>query len=379
VNRTPIGSGFLYMSSYQPSVGITLKRNPGFKNYKGDVPYVDTVEMPLITETAVGLSQFVAGNLHFYGLPAEEIVATKQREPRLELKETDFQTSTLRLGFGTDPGSVFIDERVRQAWVLSIDRELYVDTQYSVSKFEAEGLPVEPALESGLQSNTPPKGWFLNGISEADKFGQNARFFKKDVAEARKLLDAAGMQAPVATPLIWPQRSSAWAQGHWYNGVDIVLGMLNESGLWRPEQRLIQNFYAEFVVPYHHQVPGRGYVGAVFSISNLPAEPSVYLFQYYNEGGGLRQSTDAKLTELTNKAVGEFDEKRRRELVHEIQVYEAGKNFFPRMGGATSLQLNWPALRNWGVFQGGTGLSGTGGGIHAKVFIDPTKPPTGPG
>jgi ABC-type transport system substrate-binding protein len=379
VNRTPIGSGFFYMSDYQPSVGLTLKRNPAFRNYKGDLPYVDTVEMPLITETSVGLSQLLAGNLHFYAVPAEEIIATKQREAQLELKQTDFQTSTLRLGFGTDQGSVFADERVRQAWVLSIDREQYIDTQYNVSKFQAEGLPVTSAIESGLQANIPPKDWFVNGISESEKFGQNAKFFKQDVAEARKLLQAAGLQVPVATPLTWVQRSSAWAQGHWYNGVDIVLGMLNDSGLWRPDQRLIQNFYAEYVVPYHHQAAGRGYVGAAFSISNLPAEPSVYLFQYYNEGGGLRQSTDAKLTELTGKAVTEFDEKRRRELVHEIQVYEAGRNFFPRMGAATSLSLNWPAVRNYGVFQGGTGLSGTGGGIHAKWFIDPTKPPLGSG
>jgi ABC-type transport system substrate-binding protein len=377
VTRTPIGSGYFYMSSSQPSVGITLKRNPGFKNFKGDLPYLDTIELPLVTETAVGLTQFLAGNLHTYPVAPEEVIATKKREPRLEMKQTSFASSLLRLGFGTDQGSIFADERVRQAWVLSLDRTLFVDTQFNVSKYEAEGVPVSTALESGLQADIPPKGWLINAVTEPDKFGENAKFFKKDLTEARRPLTAAGLQVPAATPLTWVQRSAAFGVPSWFTGVDVALAMLNDSGLWKIEQRILQNFFAEYIVPYHHQVPGKGYVGAAFSISNLPAEPSLYLFQYYNEFGGLRQSTDAKLTDLTSKAIAEFDDKKRRELVQEIQVYEAGKNFFPRMGAATGFSLNWPAVRNVGVFQGGTGLGSAGQSIQAQLFVDSSKPPLG--
>jgi ABC-type transport system substrate-binding protein len=289
------------------------------------------------------------------------------------MKPTEFQTSSLRIGFGTAPGSPFVDQRVRQAWMLAINRALYTDVQYDVSKFESNGVPVHTALESGLQANTL-KGWFLNAATEPEKFGENAKYFKKDLAEAKKLLDAAGHTDRLETPLTWVQRSAAWAQGHWYNGVDIVVGMLQESGLFRIQQRILQNFYPDYIVPYHHQVPGANYVGAALSIANLPADPAVYLFQYYNSAGGLRQSTDSTLDRLTSSAIAEFDEKKRRELVHQIQVYEAGANFFPRMGAANGFSLNWPTARNWGVFQGGTGLNGFGG-LNARNFLDPSKPP----
>jgi ABC-type transport system substrate-binding protein len=113
------------------------------------------------------------------------------------------------------------------------------------------------------------------------------------------------------------------------------------------------------------------YDSAAFSISNLPTDPAIYLFQYYNSAAGLRQSTDDHLDDLTTRTIAESDDEKRKALVHEIQVYEAGANWFPRMGAALSLSLNWPALRNYGVYQGGSGLGSYNN--HARLFIDPTK------
>ncbi len=45
------------------------------------------------------------------------------------------------------------------------------------------------------------------------------------------------------------------------------------------------------------------------------------------------------------------------------------KSFFPRIAGATGLQVSWPALRNVGVYQGGTGR------WNAALFVDPSKAP----
>lgn len=371
ITKSPIGTGFMYLDEYTPSVRLVLKRNPEFKNYEGDLPYLDSIELPVITEAATGLAQLAAGGLHTYAVPAEEVLALKDRVPDLELKTTEWQTSTLRMGFGTAEGSPFIDERVRQAFMLSIDRELLTDVQYNISKFADNGIALGLALESGLPANMLT-GWFLNAATEPEAYGENAKFFKQDFAEAKKLLSAANYPDGVDTTITWVQKSAAWSSGQWYNGVDIVRGMLDESGLWRYEANILTNFFAEYVVPYHHKVPGADYKGAAFSISNLPTDPAIYLFQYYNKLGGLRQSTDDHLDDLTTKALEEFDEEKRKQLVQEIQVYEAGANFFPRMGGAKGLSVNWPALRNWGVYQGGSGLGAMN--LDARLFIDPSKP-----
>jgi len=371
ITRNPIGTGFMYLDEFTPSVRMVLKRNPAFQNFQGDLPYLDSIELPLITETAAGLAQLAAGGLHTYTLPAEEILPMKDRVPDLELKTTEWQTSTLRIGFGTAEGSPFIDKRVRQAFMLTIDRELYTDVQYNVSKFADQGVALDIALESGLQANSLT-GWFLNALTDAEAFGENAKFFKQDVSEAKKLLAAANYPDGVDTILTWPQKSAGWSSGHWYNGVEIVRGMLDDSGLFRYESNILNNFYADFIPKYHHKSPGVDYDGAAFSISNLPTDPAVYLFQYYNSAGGLRQSTDDHLDDLTTRALGEFDDEKRKQMVQEIQVYEGGANWYPRMGAAQGLSLNWPAVRNWGVYQGGAGLGAYG--LDARLFIDPSKP-----
>jgi ABC-type transport system substrate-binding protein len=374
ITKKPIGTGFMYLSEFEPSVRMVLKRNPGFQNFDGDLPYLDAIELPLISETAQGLAQLAAGNLHTFGVPAEEILPMKARVPDLALTPTEWVTSNLRIGFGTAEGSPFIDERVRQAYMLSIDRELYTDTQYNISKFADQGIALDMALESGLAA-TMLTGWFLNAYTNPEAYGENAKFFKQDFAEAKKLLAAAGYPDSVDTTITWVQRSSAFSVGHWYNGVDIVLGMLDESGLWNYEPNILTNYFAEYIVPYHHKVPGVDYDGAAFSVSTLPTDPAIYLFQYYNKQGGVRQSTDDTLDGLTSRALAEFDEEKRKQLVQEIQVYEAGTNFFPRMGAAKTLNVSWPALRNWGVYQGGAGLGGySASPFDARLFIDPSKP-----
>lgn len=370
IKQKPLGTGFMYLDEFTPSVRMVLKRNPAFQNFEGDLPYLDSIELPLITETSVGLAQLAAGGLHTYPVSAEEILATKDRVQDLELKTTEWQTSTLRIGFGTADGSPFVDERVRQAFMLVIDRNLLTDVQYNISKFADEGVALDMALESGLQANSLT-GWFLNPLVDGDAFGDNLKYFTQDVAEAKKLLESASYPDGIDSTMTWPVKSSAWSSGQWYNGVDIVMGMLDDSGLFRMKQNILQNFYADFIPHYHHKMPGVDYDGAAFSISNLPTDPAIYLFQYYNQAGGLRQSTDDHLSDLTSRAIAEFDEEKRKQLVQEIQVYEAGANWYPRMGAAKGLSLNWPALRNWGVYQGGSGLGAYN--LDARLFIDPSK------
>jgi hypothetical protein len=83
--------------------------------------------------------------------------------------------------------------------------------------------------------------------------------------------------------------------------------------------------------------------------------------------------TDSTLDGLTSKAVQEFDDKKRLELVQEIQRYEGGKNFYPRFGGGTGFSLAWPTVRNRNVYQGGS-RGGTPNN-PSTLWLDPEKAP----
>ena len=72
---------------------------------------------------------------------------------------------------------------------------------------------------------------------------------------------------------------------------------------------------------------------------------------------------------MTKKAMAEFDAAKRKQLVHDIQRYEGGKMFFPRIGGARGFSVSWPAVRNREVYQGGTQRALT------TLWLDQTKAP----
>ena len=73
--------------------------------------------------------------------------------------------------------------------MLTWDRDLLLDALFNADKFAADGIEIDVVYESGLQSNTYA-GWLLD--PKGSNFGPNAKFFKMDLAEAKKLIIAAG-------------------------------------------------------------------------------------------------------------------------------------------------------------------------------------------
>jgi ABC-type transport system substrate-binding protein len=369
VARTSIGSGPFYISEFQPSVKLVFKRNPAFHDKNG-FPFVDQLEYPTVQEYAQFLSQFRAGNIfEATGIQAQDIVPTKNDIPDLEVLSTYYGTVLPRVGFGAAPGSQFVDERLRQAWVLTRDRELFLDTVFNADKFAQGGLEIDVVYESGLQANTYA-GWLLDPLSK--EFGPNTKFFKKDLTEAKALLTAAGYPNGVDNfELIYAAPAAAVPAA--YNTlIETIIGMTQESGLFKWKLNIVQNYFAEFFPKYHNQSIAP-FAGVAISLSNLAEDPANYVFSYYNSKGSLRMGTDSTLDGLTAKAVQEFDNKKRLELVQEIQRYEGGKNFYPRFGGGTGFSLAWPAVRNRNVYQGGS-RGGTPNN-PSTLWLDPEKAP----
>jgi hypothetical protein len=75
------------------------------------------------------------------------------------------------------------------------------------------------------------------------------------------------------------------------------------------------------------------------------------------------------MEDLTLKARREFDEKKRRDLVLEAQRHNGAHFWNNKLGNAGGFSLTWPAMRNQGVFQGGTNW------MDLRTFLDPEQPP----
>ena len=138
---------------------------------------------------------------------------------------------------------------------MSIDRDLFIDTFYNVAKFEAEGLPVETRWHTGLRQSFRGDCWL---DPKGKDFGPNAKYFKHDVAEAKKLLAAAGYANGFEYNSVYPEGTAYGAD--FPKQLEVIEGMTSEAGI-KPKATPI-DYTTEYIPKYrdgHGQLDGIAY------------------------------------------------------------------------------------------------------------------------
>jgi ABC-type transport system substrate-binding protein len=142
---------------------------------------------------------------------------------------------------------MFRDKRLRQAYSMSIDRDLFAETWYSVKDYTDQGLPVRTAWSSAVPL-TEYTGWWLDPRDKS--FGPNGKYYQHNVAEAKKLVSAAGFGSGV-------EYTSTRAGGNYgpeYDRqIEIMEGMAGEAG-FRPKTNVVQ--YQNDLIPNYQNVQG---------------------------------------------------------------------------------------------------------------------------
>lgn len=372
---TIIGSGPVYVSQYTPAVGVTFKRHPGY--YKKDLPNIDQIDMPIISESSQVLAQFRAGNIHaLTAISGRDAIASKKDIPELDL----YLGSMANLGFQTIFGfrspSPFNDERVRQAYSMSIDRDALFDVLGDTRYLESEGLPIETRWHTSLTADYD--GWWLDPRQSG--FGENKKYFQHDIAEAKKLMAAAGHSSGLEVTSNHITTSEYGAGYPRY--VEVVQGMAADSG-FRFKTNVV-NYATDFISGIR-DVNGK-FTGLshVAGPSPAAANDAVSFLEHYNysksstaqwygfdaqgKGDG---AGDPQVDALLTSAKSEFDAKKRKDLVYEAQRYLAAKQYAVRWPGAANrAEIAWPAVKNFGVFAGDLSYN-----FWVRYWLDQTKAP----
>ncbi len=366
LSKTSRGSGPWYISEFTPSLGYKYKRNPGFNQDKRNLPYIDELEYPLVQEYAQVMAQYRAGAMYeFLGIRNEDILSLKRELPEIEVRQGDISVTNMRFLHGQLPQSPVRDPRVRQAWHMVIDRDLFLDGRANVNTFETAGLFMERAWEGALQADTW-QGWYLNPREEKN-FGTNSKYFKQDIAEAKKLLEAAGVGVPCEIEVHHPLEGADFPTGPIFTrDMEIILGMVDESRLFKVN-RIGHRFVPDFLPNYRSS--GGKHNGIGLMLNNQTLDPTSYLYTFYHPSGSFTQGTDNTFKLQIEAAMQEFDDSKRRSVVHELQRYEGQMLFHPRLASTTGFLVTWPVVRNVQVFQGGTGRR------MSTLFLDPSRPP----
>jgi ABC-type transport system substrate-binding protein len=253
-----------------------------------------------------------------------------------------------------------------------IDRDAFVAAAQNSDNFANEGLPVQTYWDASLARGVW-EGWWLDPKDEK-AFGPNAKNYVYDLAEAKRLVEAAGLRTPVEfTEVYGAPGPSSFPQG-FYTRADIYMGMIENSGVFKMNRKLIQ-YQTEWNTEQVRFSKGM-FTGASWGPDTAPADPTSAVFFAFNSNGGYYfGGTSKDLDDLTNRARAEFDDEKRKDLVHEVQR-QNGKHFFnQKIGQGGTFALNWPVIRNIGVYRGGTNWMDITTPSGLRAFLDPEQEP----
>jgi len=372
--NTAIASGPYYLAQFNDTQ-LNFKRNTGFKRaaLKDNEPYIDEIYDPVITDNSQVLAQMRTGSIYEAAVTPDAVLALKQDAPGLLMYQTE-PTTNERLYFGHNPDSPFRDERVRQAYYKCIDRDAYITAAHNTDGFEKAGFPVQTWWEgSFLQSSW--SGYILDPKSNAKEYGDKAKNYEFSVADAKKLLEAAGLKTPFEYDQVISKQTPTSFAPPTYKRAEIFMNMVENSGVFKLKAggRTELEWAVEWVPKIRNS--GGAFSGASWGPDTAPSDPALASFFVYNAKGGYFEGGDANLDQLTRKIVAEFDTSKRQDLVKELQKYDAGKMYNQKIGIAGGFGLIWPAVRNFYTYRGGTSWQSVRAGTGPRAFIDPNQAP----
>lgn len=341
-----IGTSHKRMASYQPSIGFDFRKHE--KYWRQGRPLIDRWHTPVLTEYANRLAQFITQNLSVFTPNQADVFQTRRDTPDAILMRADLSggLTVNYFGYRELETAPYRDERVRQALSMTIDRKQRYEYFQNTAEFEAQGLPKRLRYNSHFSAGSY---FWLNPFE--DELGENSRYFKYDLAEARRLMQAAGHTQPLEIEThahTGPNYGAAYQES-----AQIMVDMWNRSGLFRIRDN--HPTYADWLPRIYQNRDYRGIALAHLGFGgNGDNDISLYNMYHMASGGTYRGLGDGTRNDPTVEAMierqrREMDPERREAQMHDIQKYLAKKMYIITTEGlADSFYFRWPWIRNFG-------------------------------
>jgi peptide/nickel transport system substrate-binding protein len=303
LRKTTVGSGPFLFDKFEKGVAIVVKRNP---DYYGDPSNVDEVVMLIIPDSAAQVAGLRSKQIDILGVSQTDRASIVPTNP--EIVMTDYTQNLISFMYWRLDAKPFDDIRVRQAVSLALDRE-------EIGKVIYEGKGVyNSAIAAGLPS------FWLNPTGS--DFGANAKYFKRDVAAAKKLLADAGYPNGLKVPYV----STLDAYGNTFNqAVELVAKQLKDAGIetdFKPQP------YAAYIASTFLGKFDGGTM--VWGLETPVQEPNDYLFNMYGDKSARNHAgvKDPVLQAMIDKQAKTLDKADRKNQIYEIQRYLAEKQYY---------------------------------------------------
>jgi len=314
LTKDAIGSGQWVLQSHDNGANIQLKKFDKFRQFAGTKsiagqPFLDGINNKLITDDVAALAAFKAGDIDVYGFSNKSEAEDTAKEFGDKIAVTsglgrDYLTLMLKY----EPP--FTDERVRHAFNLLIDRDEAI-------QLLAEG--------SGIKAGPVPPAHKLYALPEDDP--DLKEYFRHDIADAKKLLEAASFDFSQEVVL-----------KHSVRPVDSNLAQVLQAQLKRGGINV--KLLPEDLIKWFSQSLGTGNFHMT-CFQHLPYEDPDLPLRFYLGAEGDRKNfmgyKDAEVDAAVLAAAQELDEKARIEKVKAAQKvimkkYSPMLNIFSEIG-----------------------------------------------
>lgn len=356
------------LDNYQRSVIFQYRKNPDY--WDANNVLLNGFDIPIIPEYAAGLAQFRAKKVWGFAVRQEEIIQVKKEVPELALDQGAHGRTAWMTYFGLKPGTPFADDRVRRAASMLIDRDLWIDTFYNVSQFRTEGYPTDVRYHSHISA-----GWEGLWVDpKSNDMGEGKINFTKNVAEAKKLLEAAGYTSAIESEIAWIATGQYGTT--FPKNAEVIKGMLEESGLFKLKQ--VNPDYQTDYLPKYYFAKG-DFTGIAVGATTAYPEVDQFMNSYYHSKGARQKTSfqgtviDQKSDDMIDAQRKELDAGKRAQIIKDWQKYAATKMIMiPYPGQSPAFSLFWPWIGNAGVFRAWDAESGRDT-TETKLWFDKSK------
>ncbi|MGE3596202.1 MAG: ABC transporter substrate-binding protein, partial [Dehalococcoidia bacterium] len=315
LKSNPVGTGPFIMERWDKGQKIVFQRNPTY--WKQGKPHLDGVEYLLIRDNAATLSSFASGQVDSISdVDAENLTAIKAQIRGAQVQE--FATWVTRRLQVTPTRPPLNDPRVRLAILKMVD-------QQQVNDLVSRG---------GSFVGPLPHQWGDYGLPE----DQARQLLKVDLAEAKKLLDAAGYDYEQTLEMSWNQ-----GYGKWYESAALILQQQLEKG--GVKTRITSYPQAEYLARWRPPFDKNQLTPAPLT-GNSPE----LLYTAYNPRGEyyFQPVDDQRLLDMIERQRRILDTEERAKYVIDIQRYLLTENIIDIPLGLPALaEVVQPKVRNY--------------------------------
>jgi peptide/nickel transport system substrate-binding protein len=319
-----IGTGPWMLEGHQSKVRTTFVRNPDY--FVKGLPYIERVEGIDFPDPAARFAAFITGQIdagpEFPGmmLRHQDIKTAKEKRPNLRL--VHFPSNVFyHVGMRTDMAP-FNDIRVRKALSMALDRKAILDATYPAGG--VKNPPVPAALTA----------WSI----PYDQLGEGATYDHYNPAEARRLLKEAGHGNGFETTLTY----TTYGSQEMIDSVQMAVKFFKDVGV---EVKVIEKPYAAYFATAYQ---GK-YEGLMMGPQFPALDPYNFLAQYLpDEPKNQSHVNDGLLTDLILNSSRTLDDKKRRQMIYDIQKHIAKQVYYLRLHSQIYPAALDPALANFG-------------------------------